>query len=108
MAHGARLSALAAAVYVDDDIEAREIFRHREGLAHDHAAGFAGKELVHRLAVHDELALAGLEEHAGHRALTTPRAVVVIADHQISRFFGCCAECGCVSPAYTLSLRSIA
>src|SRR6266404_1310711 len=108
VAHRARLPALAAAIDVDEDVEPAEVLRQLERLAHDHAAGLARKELVHRLAVDDEVALAGLEEHAGHCALAPPRAVVVIADHQISRFFGCCAEWGCLSPAYTLSFRSIA
>src|SRR5947207_6113164 len=68
VAHGARLPALAAAEYVDEDVEAREILGQLQRLAHDHAAGLARKELVHRLAVHHEVALAGLEEHAGHCA----------------------------------------
>ena len=42
---------------------------------------------------------AGLEEHARHGALAPPGAVVIVADHQISKFLGCCAECGCSPPA---------
>src|SRR5437588_8860762 len=57
MTHGPRLPALAAAVHVDDDVEPRETLRHLERLAHDHAAGLAREKLVHRLAVHDEVAL---------------------------------------------------
>src|SRR5581483_118068 len=111
VAHRAGLAALAAAVDVHTDVEARERLRQLERLAHDHAPGLAAEELIHRLAVHHERALAGLEEHAGYRALAPPGTVVVVADHpvpQISSVLGCCAECGCLSPAYTFSLRSIA
>ena len=99
----APLAVLAAAVDVDQDVEGRGVLRRLERLAHDHAAGLAREELVHRLAVDDELSLAGLEEHACHRALAPPGAVVVVADHvclpYTSRALGCCAVCGCVPAA---------
>jgi len=59
-------------VYVDDDVEARMALGELERLAHDHAAGLAPEEIVHRLAVNDELALAGLQKDAGHSALAPP------------------------------------
>ena len=58
-----------------------EVLGELERLAHDHAAGFAREEFVDRLAVDDELALAGLEEDARYCALAPSRAVVVVADH---------------------------
>src|SRR6185295_19774042 len=81
-----------------------------EGLANDHAAGFPGEEDVDGLAVDYDLPPARLDEDPGHGALAPARAVVVIADHviQTSRGLGCCAACGWVSAAYTLSFLSIA
>src|SRR5258708_21099728 len=108
MAHGAGLAALAAAVDVHQDVKTGQVLGQLERLAHHHAAGLAAEERIHRLAVHHERALAGLQEYAGHGALAPPGAVVIIADHQISRFLGCCAECGCCPPPSTLSLRSLA
>src|SRR6478609_2062888 len=64
VAHSAGLAALAAAVDVHENVECSEIFRQLEWLAHHHAAGLAREKLVDRLAVHDEAALAGLDEHA--------------------------------------------
>src|SRR5688500_1521401 len=81
VAHGAGLAALAAAVDVHQDVERRLVLGELEGLAHHHAAGLAAEELVHRLAVDHEVALAGLEEHAGHGALAPPCAVVIVTDH---------------------------
>src|SRR5688572_7864589 len=83
VAHRAGLAALAAAVDVHQDVECGQGLGQVEGLAHDHAAGLAAEELVHRLAVDHEVALAGLEEHAGHGALAPAGAVVVIANHGV-------------------------
>src|SRR6185503_13854662 len=99
VAHRAGLAALAAAVHVHQDVERRKVLGQVERLAHHHAAGLAAEEFVDRLAVDDEGALAGLEKDARDRALAPSRAVVVVADHQISSALGCCAECGCVPPA---------
>src|SRR5688572_10463981 len=85
VAHCAGLAALAAAVYVDQDVERRRLLDQLERLAHDHAPGLAAEELVHRLAVDNDVALAGLQEHACDGSLAPPGAVVVVADHQISR-----------------------
>src|SRR5512147_828263 len=93
VAHRAGLAVLAAAVHVHLDVEGGEVLRQLEGLAHDHAAGLAREEDVHRLAVHFELALAGLEEHARDRALAPPRAVVVVADHVRSPVPWAAARC---------------
>src|SRR6266850_2044115 len=90
--HRAGLAALAAAIDIHPDIEAGEALGELEGLPYHHAPGLAAEELVDRLAVDDDLALAGLEEYPGHGALAPASAVVVVADHQISRAFGCCAE----------------
>src|SRR5436190_24064204 len=64
VAHGAGLAALAAAVDVHQDVEPGEILRQLEWLTHDHAARLAREESIHRLAVDDEAALAGLQEYA--------------------------------------------
>src|SRR5438552_17797155 len=50
VANGAGLAALAAAEDVDEDVEASEVLRQLERLAHHHAAGLAREELVHGLA----------------------------------------------------------
>src|SRR5438874_2181019 len=68
MAHRAGLAALAAAIDVHHDVEARRALGELERLAHHHAAGLAAEELVDRLAVDRELASAGLEEDARDRA----------------------------------------
>src|SRR5712692_3231110 len=81
VAHRACLPAFAAAVDVHHDVEARLALGELERLAHYHAAGFAAEELVHRLAVHHEAALTGLQEHTRHGALAPPGAVVIVADH---------------------------
>src|SRR5690242_15456340 len=81
VAHRAGLAALAATVDVHEDVEGREVLRQLERLANHHAPGLAAEELVHRLAVHHEAALAGLEEHARHGALAPAGAVVVVANH---------------------------
>src|SRR5687767_945356 len=95
----AGLAVFAAAAHVHLDVEGCERLGDLERLAHDHAARFAREEFVHRLAIDLEQALAGLEEYPRCRAFATARAVVVIADHQISSAFGCCAACGCVPSA---------
>src|SRR5947199_4635421 len=77
VAHGAGLAALAAATHVHHDVEARRALGELERLAHHHASGLAAEELVHRLAVHDELAFAGLEEHSRNRALAPSGSVVI-------------------------------
>src|SRR6266705_1994698 len=80
----AGLSAFPASVHVHHDVEARQALGELERLAHYHAAGLAREEFVHRLAVDDELSLAGLQKNAGHRALAPPGAVVIVADHSCS------------------------
>src|SRR5207237_4763463 len=82
VAHGAGLAAFAAAIDVDHDVEARRALGQLERLAHHHSPGLPAEELVHRLAVYDEPALAGLEKHSRHRALAPPGTVVIIADHR--------------------------
>src|SRR6476646_9546232 len=79
VAHRTGLAALAAAVDVHHDVESGRALDQLERLAHDHATGLAAEELVHRLAVDDEVALAGLEEYARGCALAPPGAVVVVA-----------------------------
>src|SRR5688572_25006992 len=103
VAHRARLPALAAAVHIHHDVERGEVLGELKRLAYHHAAGLAAEELIDRLAVHLEPAFAGLEKHPGHGALAPAGAVVVIANHRywISSALGCCALCGCLSPAYT-------
>src|SRR6185503_6320289 len=81
VAHGARLARLAAAEDVHLDVERLGVVRELEGLAHDHAAGLAREEDVHRLVVHGDLALARLDEDARHRVLAAARSVIVFADH---------------------------
>src|SRR5262245_27605665 len=76
-----RLPALAAAIDVHEDVEARAALRQLQRLAHHHAAGFAAEELVDRLAVHHEVAFAWLDENSRDRAFAPPGAVVVIANH---------------------------
>src|SRR5436305_13178648 len=51
VAHGAGLAALATAIDVHHDVEARQVLRHLERLAHHHAASFAAEEGIDRLAV---------------------------------------------------------
>src|SRR2546430_14411322 len=51
MPHRAGLAALAAAIHVDEDVEAREALRQFEGLANHHPAGLAPEEFIDRLAV---------------------------------------------------------
>src|SRR5437879_8677144 len=84
VAHRAGLPAFPASIHVYHDVEARQALGELERLAHHHAAGLAPEEFVHRLAVDDELALAGLQKNARHRALAPPGAVVVVADHSCS------------------------
>src|SRR5687767_8984545 len=81
VAHRAGLPAFAAAVHVHQDVEGRQVLGELERLTHDHAAGFATKELVDGLAVHLKFALAGLDEHPRHRAFAPAGAVVIVAHH---------------------------
>src|SRR3954469_8683937 len=84
VAHRAGLAGLAAAEHVHLDVERLGVVGELERLAYDHAAGLAGEEDVHGLVVDDDLALARLDEDAGHSVLATARAVVVFADHALS------------------------
>src|SRR6185436_14260339 len=93
VAYRAGLAVLAAAVHVDLDVEGRQVLGDLERLAHDHAAGLAGEEFVHGLAVDHEQALAGFDEHARGRALAPARAVVVITHHVRSPMLSVAAPC---------------
>src|SRR4051812_23183022 len=83
VANRARLAAFSAAVDVHADVEAGKVLGELERLAHHHPARLAAEELVDRLAVHHELALAWLEEYASDGALAPARAVVIVADHSM-------------------------
>src|SRR5690349_2959383 len=66
--HRTGLAAFAASVNVHQDVESGEVLRQVEGLTYHHAAGFPAEELIDRLAVHHEAALAWLEEDPGDGA----------------------------------------
>src|SRR5881394_3456307 len=91
VANCAGLSRLAAAQHGHADVESAEVIGELERLAHDHAPGLAREVAIEGLLVHDDRALAGLEEDARDRVLAAARSVVVFTDHgQISRALGCC------------------
>src|SRR5674476_53689 len=112
MTHRPGLARFAAAGDVHHDVELAQGFGQCQRLAHDHATGFAGKEHIHRLVVHHDVALACLHKHTCHRTLAATGSVVISYAHSYTfnklTGFGCCASCGCAAPAYTFILRNIA
>src|SRR5690606_25413496 len=74
----ASLAGLAATMNIHHDVEGGAVLGQFQRLTHDHAAGFAREELIQRLAVHDDLAGTGLQEHASDGGLATTGAVVVV------------------------------
>src|SRR5712691_3304432 len=96
VAHGARLPELPPARYVDHDVELAQLVGQYERLTHDHLPRLAREIFVSRTVVHDEIALAGLDEHARDGTLASAGSVVVLPDHALtSSTLGCCAACGC-------------
>src|SRR4249919_1711433 len=77
-ADGAGLAGDAAAFDGDRDVELVGHFGQLERLAHDHARGFAAKELVELTAVDGDGAFTRTQEHAGGGGLATAGAVVVL------------------------------
>src|SRR4249919_2415641 len=77
-ANGAGLAGDAAAFDGDRDVELVGHFGQLERLAHDHARGFAAKELVELTAVDGDGAFTRTQEHAGGGGLATAGAVVVL------------------------------
>src|SRR6185369_10678325 len=84
VAHRAGLARLAAAEDVDLDVERLRVVGELERLAHDHAARLAREEHIDGLVVHDDIALARLDEDTRHRVLAAARTIVVFADHLCS------------------------
>src|SRR5690606_19349121 len=82
--HCAGLTAFAATVHVDVEIKRFEVVGESQGLTHDHAAGFAGKVFINRLAVDDDVARTFLHEHTRDRSLAAAGAIVPITDHDLS------------------------
>ena len=64
-----------------NDVERFGVLGELQGLHDDHAARFALEEVVEFATVDHDLAGAALDEDAGHRALATAGAVVVVTDH---------------------------
>src|SRR6266542_2079222 len=96
VAHGSRLPEFPPARYVDHDVELAQLVGQYERLTHDHLPRLAREILVRRTVVHDEIALAGLDEHARDGTLAPAGSVVVLPDHaSTSSVLGCCAACGC-------------
>jgi hypothetical protein len=56
--HGTGLAGLATALDIHQDVEGGQVLGQFQRLAHDHAAGFTGEELIDRLVIDDELAAA--------------------------------------------------
>src|SRR5450759_3428289 len=118
MTHRTGLARFPAADYVHHNIELAQSFGQCKRLTHDHATGFAGKEHIHRLVVHHDVAFACLHKHTCHRTLAATGTVVISYAHDCASIelrdfnkltgFGCCASCGCAAPAYTFILRNIA
>src|SRR2546423_14365368 len=90
MPDGACLAGFASAAHVDHDVERRIVIGDLQWLPHDHATGFAIKELVDRLFVDDELARALLDEYPRDGAFAASCSVVIVADHgsalEVERF----------------------
>src|SRR5690606_9582165 len=107
VAHCAGLARFTAATYVDLEVVRFEMVGERQGLANNHAAGFASEVFVNGLAVHDDIARPFFQEYARYRGFAAASSVVPVADHarllvgmaeSSSSGFGCCAECGCSVP----------
>jgi len=100
MAHSTGLAGFTATRHIDLDVELAHHVGHLKRLTRHHAAGLTREVLLKRLAVDDDVALAFLDEDAGHGGLATPRAVIEFADHvgvafsgavQMSSVLGCWA-----------------
>jgi hypothetical protein len=103
VAHRTGLAGLAAALDIHQDVEGVGVLGQFQRLAHDHAAGFAGEELVDRLVIDDELAAAAAQEYTGNGRLAATGSVILGDCHQktpwISSALGCWAVCGWAPPA---------
>src|SRR6266704_6829370 len=84
VALGSRLPEFPPARYVDHDVELAQLVGQYERLTHDHLPRLAREIFVRRTVVHDEIALAGLDEHARDGTHAPASSVL-----------GCCAACGC-------------
>src|SRR6266705_4872184 len=92
VAHGPGLSELSSSRYVHHDVELGQLVGQHQGLTHDHLPGFTREVFVRRTVVHDEITLAGLDEHTRYGTLTSTGSVIVLPDHAlISSARGCCA-----------------
>ena len=95
VAHRAGLTRLAATIDVHHHVKARQHVHQHQRLTNHHLAGFTGEELIHWLAIDNDVALTGLDENTRDSALAPAGAIVVFANHcVISSVLGCCATCG--------------
>src|SRR5512146_574152 len=79
--HGTGLTGFTATGHVHHDVELAQRVGQLQRLTHDHAAGLAGEEHIHRLVVDDDFALTGLDEHTSHCALAAACSVVISYAH---------------------------
>jgi len=79
--NSASLSGLATAGHIDLDIETLELLNQFKRLTNDHAARFAGKELIDRLAIDDNGARTTFHENTSNGALATTGTVEITFSH---------------------------
>src|SRR5258706_12083557 len=90
VAHGPGLSELSSSRYGHHDVELGQLVGQHERLTHNHLPGFTREVFVRLTVVHDEVALAWLDEHARDATLESPGSVIILSDHAlISRSRGC-------------------
>src|SRR5579864_4105350 len=75
------LTRFTAARDVHLDVERYSVVREFQRLAHDHQRGFAREVVGDGLAVHNDVALACLDEDTSDGALAAARTVVPVTDH---------------------------
>jgi hypothetical protein len=74
------------------DVELAGVVGQFERLAHDHAGGLATEELLERLAVDHDLAIALAKKHAGGGGFAAAGAVILLDRHDVARFIEKCGH----------------